>query len=89
MEFKTVNEVYVPCEVQTQKLRLLPRSWDEKEYKYKVVESTTPSGEVDELDEYIFVLRVRIGKYVDLLHSSSLLTMSHPRQEDHGRDLLR
>jgi len=89
VEFKTVNEVYVPCEVQTQKLRLLPRSWDEKEYKYKVVESTTPSGEVDELDEYIFVLRVRIGKYVDLLHSSSLLTMSHPRQEDHGRDLLR
>ncbi len=24
------------------------------------------SGEVDELDEYIFVLRVRISKYVDL-----------------------
>ena len=48
------------------KLISLPRSWNEKEYKYKVVESTTPSAEVDELDEYIFVLRVRIGEYVDL-----------------------
>jgi len=66
VEFKRVNEVYVPCEVQAQKLRSLPRSWNETEYKYKVVESTTPSGEVDELDEYIFVLRMRIGEYVDL-----------------------
>jgi hypothetical protein len=38
----------------------LSHSWNEKEYKYKVVEPTTPSEEVDELDEYIFVLRVRI-----------------------------
>jgi len=43
-------------------LRSLSHSWNEKEYKYKVVESTTPSEEVDELDEYIFVLRVRIGE---------------------------
>lgn len=47
-------------------LRSLPHSWNEKEYKYKVVESAAPSGEVDELDEYIFVLRVRIGEYIDL-----------------------
>jgi len=51
---------------KAKKLRLLPRSWNEKEYKYKVVKSTMLSGEVDELDEYIFVLRVRISKYVDL-----------------------
>ena len=36
-------------------------SWDEKAYKYKIVESTVPSGEVEELDEYVFVVRVRIG----------------------------
>jgi hypothetical protein len=30
-------------------------SWGENAYKYKVVEPITPSGEVDELDEYIFV----------------------------------
>ena len=48
------------------KLKSLPYSWNENEYKYKVVESATPSGEVDELDEYIFVLRVRIGEDFDL-----------------------
>ncbi|KAI9726527.1 MAG: hypothetical protein M1835_003773, partial [Candelina submexicana] len=47
--------------------------WDEKAYKYKVVDSTVPSGEVEELDEYVFVIRVRIDKkttdpkfYVDI-----------------------
>ena len=65
-EFKTVNESYVPWQAQVQKLRLLPRSWNEKEYKYKIVEPPTPSGEVDELDEYVFVVRVRIGEYVML-----------------------
>ena len=65
-EFKTVNETYVSCQAQVQKLTLLPRSWNEKEYKYRIVEPPTPSEEVDELDEYIFVVRVRIGEYVDL-----------------------
>ena len=47
-------------------LRSLPGSWNEKEYKYKIVKSTTPSEEVDELDEYVFVFRVRIGEYAKL-----------------------
>jgi len=49
-----------------QKLRLLPYNWNEKEYKYQIIESATPSGEMDELDEYIFVLRIRIGEYINL-----------------------
>ena len=43
----------------------MPCSWNEKEYKYKIAESTTALGEVDDLDEYIFVVRVRIGECVD------------------------
>ena len=65
VEFKTVNGgVGLLRSVSLRKLRLLPCSWNEKEYKYKIVEST-PSGEVDYLDEYIFVVRVRIGECVD------------------------
>ncbi len=37
------------------------RSWDEKAYKYKIMESIVSPGEVEELDEYVFVVRVRIG----------------------------
>ncbi|KAL2044108.1 hypothetical protein ABVK25_012460 [Lepraria finkii] len=51
-----------PAKYKPKKLRLLPRSWNKKEYKYKVVESITLSAEVDELDEYVFVARVRIDK---------------------------
>ena len=36
-------------------------SWDKKEYKYKVVESLTPTDEVNELDQYVFVARTRLG----------------------------
>jgi hypothetical protein len=38
------------------------RSWDPKEYKYKIEESKS-DGEVNELDQYVFVVRVRIGEY--------------------------
>lgn len=48
------------------KLKLPPCSWDEKAYKYTIVESLTPPGEVNELDEYVFVVRVRIGEPIDL-----------------------
>ena len=46
-------------------LKPLPGSQNKKEYKYKIVESITLSEEVDKLNEYIFVVRVRIGKYID------------------------
>ncbi len=39
--------------------------WDGKAYKYKVVEST-PTPEVTELDEYVFIVRIRIGEYTCL-----------------------
>jgi hypothetical protein len=39
-------------------------SWDVKAYKYKIVESITPPDEENELDQYIFVVRTRIGEYL-------------------------
>ena len=39
-----------------------PHSWNDKEFKYKVQDSP-PDAEVNELDQYVFVVRVRIGEY--------------------------
>jgi len=44
-------------------IRLSSVSWDEKAHKYKVVESSTDEADVNELDQYVFVARARIGKY--------------------------
>ncbi len=43
--------------------KVTPHSWDKDVHKYKVVETVKPVGEVEELDQYVFVIRVRIGKY--------------------------
>ena len=43
-------------------LRRILYSWDVKDYKYKIVESLTPKDDVAELDEYIFLVRKRLGK---------------------------
>ena len=40
----------------------MPYSWDAKDYKYKIVESSTPKDEVVELDEYVFLVRKRLGE---------------------------
>lgn len=37
-------------------------SWDDKTYKYTVVESPKPKG-IDNLDQYVFVVRGRVGMY--------------------------
>jgi hypothetical protein len=37
-------------------------SWDAKDYKYKIVEPSKPKGEVAELDQYVFIVRKRLGK---------------------------
>ena len=47
-------------------LRSMFYSWDEKAYKYKIVKSTMSSDELEELDEHVFVVRVRIDEYIDL-----------------------
>ncbi|KFZ19606.1 hypothetical protein V502_03529 [Pseudogymnoascus sp. VKM F-4520 (FW-2644)] len=36
--------------------------WDAKAYKYKIVESVTPTDKADELNQYVFVVRGRIDK---------------------------
>jgi len=53
-----------PAEFKPNSTNNIPScSWDAKEYKYKIEESEQPGGEVDELDQYVFVVRVRIGEY--------------------------
>jgi hypothetical protein len=37
-------------------------SWDKEEYEYKIVESLTLLDEETEYDEYVFVVRARIGE---------------------------
>lgn len=50
-------------------------SWDEKKGNYKIVESSTVEGDVDELDQYVFVARARVGQ-LHILRSALLsLTM--------------
>lgn len=54
----------MPChdtEPQFQQAAYRMCRWDEKTYKYKIVEPIKPPGEVDELDKYVFVVRGRIG----------------------------
>ena len=44
--------------MSSDELRL--HSWDEKVYKYKIVESTILANHAKDLDEDVFVVRVRI-----------------------------
>jgi len=41
-------------------------SWNNKISKYETMESV-PGGEVDGLDEYVFIARARIGKYINVV----------------------
>ena len=43
-------------------------------YKYKIVESIIPPDEEDKFDEYIFVVRTRVGKHPSLHVGHRLLT---------------
>jgi hypothetical protein len=63
LDFKRVNEVYVYVLVLLDlRAGLMAYSWDKKEYKYKVVESLTPPNKVNELDHYIFIVCICIGR---------------------------
>lgn len=61
LEYKLVDEVYVPCSV-TMVLLTSPFSWDVGTSKYKIVDSATLLERVTDLDEHVFVVRGRIGK---------------------------
>jgi hypothetical protein len=43
---------------------ILLHSWDEKAYKYTIEESPKLVDEANELDQYVFVVRARIGQYI-------------------------
>ena len=43
---------------------ILLYSWDETAYKYSIEESQKSADEANELDQYVFVVRARIGQYV-------------------------
>ena len=59
------------CEIE---LTLLQHSWNEKTSQYETVESSPP-GEVEGLEEYVFVARARIGKYTGMV--KSLISETH------------
>lgn len=41
-------------------------SWDAKAYEYKIAESSDPADGLNDLDQYVFVVRQRVGKYTDI-----------------------
>ena len=43
-------------------LRRMFCSWNAKDYKYKIIKSSTPKDEVIELDEYVFLIRKRLDE---------------------------
>ncbi len=43
---------------------ILLYSWDEKAYEYSIEESQKSVDEANELDQYVFVVRARIGEYI-------------------------
>jgi hypothetical protein len=43
---------------------ILSYSWDDKAYKYSIEESPKSVDEANELDQYMFVVRARIGQYL-------------------------
>ena len=41
--------------------KIFSYSWNEKAYKYTIEEPPKPGDKVDKLDQYVFVVRARIG----------------------------
>src|SRR5947207_4439315 len=50
--------------------KLLSSGWDGKAHTYAIVESLKPVGEVTGLDQCVFVVRRRVGQYIDATPSS-------------------
>ena len=62
---------------------ILLYNWDEKAYKYSIEESPQSVDKANELDQYVFIVRARIGQYI---HSKrALYTHRYPRQEGIGQ----
>ncbi|KAG0645018.1 26S proteasome regulatory subunit [Hyphodiscus hymeniophilus] len=60
---ETHNEVVTQSlKPQYKKIDEVVAFWDEKTYKYKIVESQELPAEADKLDSYVFVIRGRIDK---------------------------
>jgi hypothetical protein len=57
--------------------KLLSSSWDGKAHTYAIVESLKPADQVTGLDLYIFVVRRRVGQYINAA-SSSLANCKSP-----------
>lgn len=76
LEYKTVNEMYAR---QAQKHCVwhangpFPLSWDKDAYKHKIVESFETESEVDEYEEYLFIIRRQFG----MLVTSSEIRLRH------------
>ena len=51
-------------------------SWDEKAYKYIIAKPADLKEEADELSQYVFVVRIKIGKHGISFRCQPLLTMA-------------
>jgi len=64
MEYKTVNEMYGLTNPTTNYPSKLTydSSWDKETHGHKIEEAASPTTDVHELDQYVFVLRKQFGK---------------------------
>jgi len=64
MEYKTVNEMYGLINPTTNYPSKLTydSSWDKETHRQKIEEAASPTTDVHELDQYVFVLRKQFGK---------------------------
>ena len=80
VEYKTVNEVYVDKNVSW--TLLTAYRWDSAKYEYKTVDST-PVPDIDELDEYIFVIRKRSREWYPTIRWVMLTPCRQADQRTH------
>lgn len=55
-------------------------SWDDKTYNWVIAKPVDPKEEVDELDQYVFVHRARIGECDIACNCFSLLIMASAKR---------
>ena len=87
LEYKTVNEMYWPLSSATTFVYSLTRehSWDQSN-GYKIEEATNTKKDVEEMDQYVFVLRKKFGTTCEGIFHSTRLTLL--RQVEYGLHVL-
>jgi hypothetical protein len=64
IDFKTVNQMYAPCSQNESPSLINFHSYNKSTYKYEIKESYQASSDEDEFEEYIFIHRRKLGKFL-------------------------